>query len=58
MNHQTSGEQLEELQMSSGGEYLRVYKAMSRPRVNEGSEWDFIKMILTKDQGRSKGNKE
>ena len=31
---------------------------MSRPKVNKGSEWDFIKMILTKDQGRSKGKKE
>ena len=37
---------------------FRVYKAVSRPRVNEGSEWDFIKVILTKDQGRCKGNKE
>ena len=35
-----------------------VYKAISRPRVNKSSEWDFIKMILTKDQGRSKGNKK
>ena len=31
---------------------------MSRPRVDESSEWDFIKVILTKDQGRSKGNKK
>ena len=31
---------------------------MSRPGVDESSEQDFIKMILTKDQGRSKGNKE
>ena len=37
---------------------FRVYKAMSRPRVDESSEWDFIKVILTKDQGRSKRNKE
>ena len=37
---------------------FRVYKTMSRPRVNESSERDFIKVILTKDQGRSKGNKE
>ena len=37
---------------------FRVYKAMSRPRVNESSEQDFIKIILTKDQGRSKENKE
>ena len=26
---------------------------MSRPGVDESSERDFIKMILTKDQGRS-----
>ena len=31
---------------------------MSRPRVNKSSEWDFIKVILTKDQGRSKGNEK
>ena len=31
---------------------------MSRPRVNESLEQDFIKVILTKDQGRSKGNKK
>ena len=31
---------------------------MSRLEVNESLEWDFIKMILTKDQGRGKGNKE
>ena len=31
---------------------------MSRPRVDESSERDFIKMILTKDQGRSKGNEK
>ena len=31
---------------------------MSRPGVDESSEWSFIKVILTKDQGRSKGNKE
>jgi len=37
---------------------FRVYKVMSRPGVNESLEWDFIKMILTKDQGRGKGNKE
>ena len=36
---------------------FRVYKAISRPGVDESSEQDFIKMILTKDQGRSKGNK-
>ena len=52
MNHQISGEQLEELQMSSDSEYLqiRVYKVVSRPGVNESLERDFIKMILTKDQ--------
>ena len=27
-------------------------------RVDESSEWDFIKVILTKDQGRSKENKK
>ena len=37
---------------------FRVYKTMSRPRVDESSEQDFIKVILTKDQGRSKGNKK
>ena len=37
---------------------FRVYKVVSRPRVNKSSEQNFIKMILTKNQGRSKGNKE
>ena len=37
---------------------FRVYKAVSRPGVDKSSERDFIKVILTKDQGRSKGNKE
>ena len=37
---------------------FRVYKVMSRLRVNESLKQDFIKMILTKDQGRSKRNKE
>jgi len=37
---------------------FRVYKAVSRPRVNESSERDFIKVILTKDQGRSKRNEK
>ena len=27
---------------------------MSRPRVDKNSEQDFIKVILTKDQGRGK----
>ena len=31
---------------------------MSRPGVDKSSEWDFIKVILTKDQGRSKGNEK
>ena len=31
---------------------------MSRPKVDESSEWNFIKVILTKDQGRSKGNEK
>ena len=31
---------------------------MSRPRVDESSEQDFIKVILTKDQERSKGNEK
>ena len=35
-----------------------VYKAMSRPKVNESLDQSFIKVILTKDQGRSKGNKD
>ena len=37
---------------------FKVYKAMSRPRVDESSERDFIKMILTKNQKRGKRNKE
>ena len=37
---------------------FRVYKAVSRPGVDESSEQDFIKVILTKDQGRSKENKK
>jgi len=37
---------------------FRVYKAVSRPRVDECLEQDFIKMILTKNQGRGKGNKK
>ena len=28
---------------------FRVYKAVSKPGVNKSLEWDFIKMILTKD---------
>ena len=31
---------------------------MSRPGVDKSSEQDFIKVILTKDQGRSNGNKK
>ena len=31
---------------------------MSRPRVNESLEQDFIKVILTKDQERNKRNKK
>jgi len=31
---------------------------MSRPEVDESLEQDFIKMILTKDQGRDKRNKK
>ena len=37
---------------------FQVYKTMSRFKVDESSEQNFIKMILTKDQGRGKGNKE
>jgi len=37
---------------------FRVYKAMSKSRVDKSLEQDFIKVILTKDQGRDKGNKE
>ena len=37
---------------------FRVYKAMSRPRVDESLEQDFIKVIPTKNQGRDKRNKE
>ena len=37
---------------------FRVYKTMSRPGIDESLERDFIKMILTKDQGRSKANEK
>ena len=37
---------------------FRVYKTMSRPGVDKSSEQDFIRVILTKDQGRSKGNEK
>jgi len=37
---------------------FRVYKTMSKSGVDEGLERDFIKMILTKDQERSKRNKK
>ena len=37
---------------------FRVYKTMSGPGVDKSLERDFIKVILTKDQERSKGNKE
>jgi len=37
---------------------FQVYKAMSRSRVYQSLEQDFIKMILTKDQERSKKDKE
>jgi len=37
---------------------FRVYKTISRPEVYKSSEQDFIKVILTKNQERSKGNKE
>ena len=37
---------------------FRAYKAVSRPWVNESLERNFIKMILTKNQKRSKRNKE
>ena len=37
---------------------FKVYKAMSRSKVDESLEQNLIKMILTKDQGRDKENKE
>ena len=37
---------------------FRVYKTMSRLRVDKSLKWDFIKVILTKDQKRGKGNTE
>jgi len=40
------------------GRVADVYKAVSRPRVDKSLEWDFIKVILTKDQERDKGYKE
>ena len=36
---------------------FQVYKVISKSRVNKSSEWDFIKMILIKNQERSKRNK-
>jgi len=45
-------------QRATGG-VANVFRwTMSRPRVNESSERNFIKVILTKDQGRSKRNKK
>ena len=35
---------------------FKVYKAVSKPGVNKSLEWDLIKVILTKDQGRGKRN--
>ena len=37
---------------------FQVYKTISRPKVDESLKWGFIKVILTKDQRRSEGNKE
>ena len=37
---------------------FRVYKAVSRPGVDKSLEQDFIKVILTKNQGRGKRNNE
>ena len=37
---------------------FRIYKTISRLGVDESSERDFIKVILTKNQGRGKENKE
>jgi len=37
---------------------LGVYKTVSRLGVDESSERNFIKVILTKDQERSKGHKK
>ena len=37
---------------------FQVYKTISRPRVNKSLKWDFIKIILTKDQERSKRNEK
>ena len=37
---------------------FRVYKVVSRLGVDESLEQDFIKVILTKDQRRSKRNKK
>ena len=37
---------------------FRVYKTVSRPRVDKSLEWEFIKVILTKDPERSKENKK
>jgi len=37
---------------------FRVYKIVSRPRVDESLEQDFIKVILTKNQKRDKEDKK
>ena len=37
---------------------FKIYKTVSRPRVNKSLERNFIKVILTKNQGRGKENKE
>ena len=37
---------------------FQVYKTMSRFKVDESLEQDFIKMILTKNQERGERNKE
>ena len=37
---------------------FQVYKAISRLKVNKSSKQDFIKVILTKDQERSEGDKK
>ena len=37
---------------------FRVYKIISRPEVDKSLEQDFMKMILTKNQERSKEDKK
>ena len=58
MNYQTSREQSKGLQISLSSKYSQIYKIISRPRVGKSLKQDFIIVILTKNQRRSKENKK